>query len=590
MKNMKKLLALLLAICSVVCLLAACGGGESTDKPQGEQPAVTPGGNENPDATTPGGNENPGTADGPKYGGHLNARSAGRPTGLDPLKQTGAWKYQWTTAVFEPFLSRDAENNIVPGVCDFVMETYNDEDGTLHHELWVWPREGYIFSHDYGQVDMDDIEASFARGLNQYANIKKYVKPNIVVSERIPATDAVKAKDASVEEVFHIDFKYHEKNLYYFATYRTWWPVMPKEICEKYATSYIIAEKEDAVGTGPYIFSDFQDSIQVTLEKRKDYTPVDNSMYTGFATTKYGYMDSMTFWYNSTDASAALAVLSGDYDCTEVIPVDYSAMAADAGIVLTTLPSDQRTWIYFNTMGTNNLCAKYPSLRKAIMAAIDYPKFLDVICDSSQILEGDNIMLDPLYDTTHLWKEADYYGEFDQAVVDKYIAMAESEGYAGEPIQLVYHNGRTDIPTLLCDALENAGINYQLTTMETTTYNAFVGDPSNNWDCYYAWGVTASTPGLLQDSIVENNYKSERKDQIREEMYKLDPRSDEYVALWEEWSKLWVEECQMGYLSAIDWWWWHPATLHINDDAENGNTGRFMFNAYWDDPENHPKK
>ena len=79
--------------------------------------------------------------------------------------------------------------------------------------------------------------------------------------------------------------------------------------------------------------------------------------------------------------------------------------------------------------------------------------------------------------------------------------------------------------------------------------------------------------------------------EIREElMPTLDCTSQEYLDLWDEWTDIWVEECQLGYMGAIDWWWWHPATLNINDDAENGNTGRYMFNAYWDDPENHPKK
>ena len=196
-------------------------------------------------------------------------------------------------------------------------------------------------------------------------------------------------------------------------------------------------------------------------------------------------------------------------------------------------------------------------------------------------------MLDPLYDTTQKWKDADYYGEFDQAIVDKYIEMAKAEGYGGEPLQLVYHTGRTDIPTMLCDAMDNAGINYQLTTMEATNYNSFIGDPSNNWDLYYSWGVTATTPALLQDAVAENNYKSAEKDAIREQMWKLDPTSQEYLDLWNQWSDLWVEECQVGYLSAIDWWWWHPATLHINDDAEHGNLGRYMYNAFWEDPANH---
>ena len=548
MKRTMKVFALLMTVAILVSALAGCGasGNQQVDW----------------DGT-------------PQYGGHLNVRSAGRPTGVDPLKQTGAWKYQWTTAVYEPFLSRDAENNIRPCVCDFELS----EDQL---DLKVWPREGYTFSGGYGAVEMDDIVASWERGLAKYSNINKYVKP-YVKSAEVETIDG--------KEVFHIQFtEYSSKCLYYFATYRTWWPVMPKEICEKYANSYIIDELEDAVGTGPYVITNFKDSVEVTIAKRDDYEPVmANSEYTGFAGTKYGYMDSMTFHYNTTDASAAMAVLSGDYDVTEVIPTEYKKLAEDAGITLTVLPSDQRTWIFFNTYGSG-LTAKYPSLRKAIMAAIDYEKILDVITDSAHIMDKDNILLDPMYDTTYKWKEADYYGEYNQEVVDKYMAMAEAEGYDGEPIQLVYHTGRTDIPTMLSDALETAGINYQLTTMENTTYTSFVGDPSNNWDLYFTWQVTATSPALLQDAVAETNYKSEKKDEIRNKMYNLDPTSQEYLDLWNEWSDLWVEECQVGYLSAIDWWWWHPTTLHINDDGEKGNMGRYMYNAFWEDPVNHPAK
>ena len=548
MKTLKRALFLVLAVVMIASCLAACGNTAQSNY----------------------------TWDGtPQYGGHLNARSTARPTGIDPLKQTGAWKYQWTTAVYEPFLTRDAQNNIQPCVCDFELS----EDLL---DLKVWPREGYVFSGDYGAVEMDDIVASWERGLAKYANITKYVKP-YVKSAEVETIDG--------KEVFHIQFsEYSSKCLYYFATYRTWWPVMPKEICEKYATSYIINELEDAVGTGPYVISEFQDSVQVTLTKREDYTPVDNSGKTGFAGTKYGYLDSFTVHYNPTDASVAMAVLAGDYDVTEVIPTEYAALAEEAGLALTVLPSDQRTWIVFNTQGTNNLTAKYPSLRKAVMAAIDYNTFLDVITDSAHIMDNDNILLDPLYDTTQKWKDADYYGEFDQTVVDKYIAAAEAEGYGGEPLQLVYHSGRTDIPTMLCDAMDNAGINYQLTTMETTTYNSFVGDPSNNWDLIFSWQVTATTPALLQDAVAENNYKSAEKDAIREQMWKLSPTSQEYLDLWNQWSDMWVEECQIGYMSAIDWWWWHPKTLHINDDGENGNMGRYLYNAFWEDPANHPRK
>lgn len=589
MKTLKRALFLLMAVVMLASTLAACNPSAAVKEATG--------GNYTWDGT-------------PQYGGHLNARSTARPTGIDPLKQTGAWKYQWTTCVYEPFLTRDPENNIQPSVCNYVMIDYTDESGQLHNELWVWPREGYTFSFDYGQVEMDDIVASWNRGLTQYANIKKYVKPNVALAEVQPVTDQpaeiqeqIKAAAAAdpagdgkmnVTEVFHIDFKYHEKNLYYFAAWRTWWPVMPKEICEKYATSYIINQLEDGVGTGPYVFSDFKDSTYVTISRRKDYVPViQDESQKGMSATKYGYLDTMTFWYNGTDASAANAVLSGQYDCTEVIPAEYANQAASSGIVLTKLHSDQRTWIYFNTMGTNNVVAKYPSLRKAVMAAIDYDSYLEFVTDDSQIMEGDNIMLNELYDVTYKFKEADYYGDYNQEVVDKYMAMAREEGYKGEPLQIPHHTGRTDIPTMTAATMEQAGINYELVPNENSVHTAFIGDPSNNWDFYYSWGVTYHTPGTMADSLVKNNFKSDRVLEIREVlMPQLDPTSDEYLALWDEWTDIWVEECQLGYLSAIDWWWWHPATLHINDGGDDPNDmceQRSFYNTYWEDPQNHQK-
>ena len=590
MKTLKRALFLVLAVVMIASCLAACGNTAQSNY----------------------------TWDGtPQYGGHLNARSTARPTGIDPLKQTGAWKYQWTTAVYEPFLTRDPNYEIKSAVCNFVMQDYRETptdarpDGQLHNELWVWPREGYTFSHGYGQVEMDDIVASWNRGLTQYANIKKYVKPNIVTAEVVAVADLPEDIQAQIKEtaaadtagngqqqvteVFHIDFKYHEKNLYYFATYRTWWPVMPKEICEKYATSYIINQLEDGVGTGPYEFSEFKDSTYITVKKRADYVPViQPEDHIGQAATKYGYMDTITCWYNGTDASAASAVLAGQYDCTEVIPYEYAAQAEANGIVLTKLHSDQRTWIYFNTMGTNNVVAKYPSLRKAVMAAIDYPSYLEYVTDDSQILEGDNIMLNKHFDLTYKFKEADYYGAYNQEVVDKYMALAREEGYKGEPLQIPHHTGRTDIPTMTAATMERAGINYELVPNESAAHSAFIGDPSNNWDFYFSWGVTYHTPGTMADSLVKTNYKSERVLEIREELMPyLDVYSDEYFALWEEWVDIWVEECQIGYLSAIDWWWWHPASLHINDGGDDPNQmtdSRFFYNSYWEDPQNHPKK
>lgn len=557
MKRFKKALTLLLAAAMVLCSLAACSPQSTID------------------AAKSGGAAWDGT---PQYGGHLNVRMLSLKM-LDPTKNASTWRYMYTTAIYEPFLTRDAQNNIQPAVCDFVLS----EDQT---DLKLWPREGYTFSRGYGPVEMDDIVASFDRATVLHANTKKYLLPNVISAE-------VEMDPELGHEVFHIKFNYNEKNMYLLATAKPWAPVMPKEICEKYEGEYIDDQIEDVVGTGPYIVTDFKSGVYCTIVKRDDYVPVEaDKDKTGLARTKYGYMDSITFLEYTDDAAAANAVLSGQLDMTEVVPKDYADLAAQSGVKLTKLVSDQRVWIRFNCVGENNLVAKYPSLRKAIMAAIDYETYAGYITDYSLVMEGDTIMFgDDGYDkATSKFKEADYYGAYNQAVVDKYMAQAREEGYNGEKIQVPVQSHRTDIATLTEAQLKQAGIPYEMVSLESATYDDFVGEVDNNWDFNFQWAQVYATPTGLTDAQVLTYWEHERINELRSELYTVLPGSDEALAIWDEMTDIWVEECLSGYIGAIDWWWWHPETLHINDggdDPNDGNTLRFVYNCYWEDPQNH---
>ena len=547
MKATKRILAMLLALIMLCSVMAACGKKPVAD----------------------------GTWDGtPQFGGHLNVRTSGLKM-LDPMKNASTWRYLYTTAVYEPFLTRDSQYNIQPCVCGYEL----NEDQTV---LKLWPREGYTFGRGYGQVEMDDIVASWNRG-TMYSSVKNNVFPNIIKQE-------VVMDEALGHEVFQVEFKYNERNMYYLASIKTWWPVMPKEICEKYEGEYIDDQIEDVVGTGPYIVIDFKSGDYCTIQKRDDYVPFDQGDLTGMAATKVGYMNTISFIQYDNDAAACNALMAGQLDMTEVVPAEYAEAATANGIALTKMVSDQRTWIRFNTMGTDNLVAKYPSLRKAIMAAIDYETYGGYITDDSLVMDGENIMLYDIYDVTDKFKGADYYGAYNQEIVDKYMAQAYAEGYNGEKLQVPYNTNRTDIITMTGATLERAGIPYEPVPLESAAYSEFTGDPVNNWDFLFTWINTYPTPGSMPDSMVKTHFKSDRVQEIRAEMLTLLPDSEEYLALWDEWTDIWVEECQLGYIGAIDWWWWHPATLHVNDggdDPNDGNYMRFVYNCYWEDPENH---
>ncbi|MEA4912543.1 MAG: ABC transporter substrate-binding protein [Oscillospiraceae bacterium] len=491
----------------------------------------------------------------------MNIRTAVYPRQLDPLREIGTWRYLWTTCVYENALTRDANNNIVPAVCDFELS----EDQL---ELKLWVRDNVLF-HNGDAVDIYDVEASIKRALAMYSSIKTFVAPYV---------ESIKV-DGDVLTITFTEFK--AKCLYYLAGYQTWTAIMPKEICEKYADDYITDQIEDAIGTGPYKWAAYTANEFCTIERFDDYVPFEND-YTGIAKTKRAYLDSITFTYVSADDAAALAALSGDLDMTEVMPTDYMELAEQSGLTKVSLNSDNGLAMIFNTKGTSNVCAKYPDLRKAIMAAIDYEAFLEIVTDSSHIMNA-NPALDPIYDTD-IFNSADYYGDADMEVVNKYLDDAKAAGYNDEPVQLVLSNSRTDIANLLTSYLDDAGINYILTMKEEASASEFYGDPANNWDFYFTWPAFAFIPTNLSASLTTNNYENPAKDALMAEMETLSPTSEEYIAKWYELAQMMVDDCATAYMGRIYWFWFQPAEFHTNDED---SLIRYFFNAYWDDPENH---
>ncbi|MBQ7246950.1 MAG: hypothetical protein IJS22_02530 [Lachnospiraceae bacterium] len=558
MKKITKLVAMLLAMVMAVGMLSACGGsgdpgtsaagGDQTTEAGSEQ-------NESQEATQGGA-----TGEGPQYGGHLDVRVASTIQGIDPLKQTGAWRYIYETCVFQNPLTRDAENKIAPGVCDYELS-----DDMLTLTMWVV--DGKTFSNG-NPVTIQDVEASINRAFKLYSNIAKKVVPNV---------ESVTVDGDRLTVKFN---KYSNACLKYFAAYQTWMAVMPKEICEKYNDKYIIDQCEDAIGTGPYYFSDFRDNVQVTITKHDNYTPVETDR-SGLAGTQYGYLDSITFWFNNSDESTALALLSGEYDVCEVIPAEYEPMAYAQGLKAEVLKSNSTTFCIFNTKGSN-LCAKYPALRKAIMAAIDYEDFLGVVTDNQQLMNSNLLLRDEFENGK--FTAADYYGPANQEVVDKYMAEAKAQGYDDQPIQFVFNSRTNTIATLMGDYLDKAGINYQISAMEANAFQTFVNDDGNNWDYYFTWLNTGFYPSDMDTAITEKHYGNTEKDKLMEQMLMVDYDDPQYLEMWDSLSDMFVEDCAFGFMSRINWFWWGPETFHANDDDSYQRT---MVNAYWEDPQNH---
>ena len=498
-----------------------------------------------------------------RYGGHANIRITGI-SGLDPLTQTGYNNYQWTTMVYENALTRDNENNIQPGVCNFSL---SEDELTL--VLWV--RDGVRF-HNGDTVDIYDVEASLHRAFKRYGSIKNKVTPYLKSM----------SVDESGEKITLQFTQWREDTLYYLASYRTWCPIMPKEICLKYTDKNLSTDIADCIGTGPYSITDYKRHSYITVTRFADYTTLENGL-TGFAGPKYAYLDSVTFWNVSTDKTACEGLISGKYDVTDCMLSTMEGAMEQNNITSTDRNTNAGWYMIFNPYGSSSVCNRYPSLRKAVMAAIDTEALLSELT-SGQYIAATTPVLDSNYNTD-IFSNADYMGCTNSQLIQQYAEQARKEGWNGtDPVIIVPFDHNDDATSQLEIYLKDAGI--PVTIVEESNPNlTWRKKADSKWDVYFYNAAFSTTPSLTQDVIAKTYWQNDRKDEILEQMKSIRPEDAQYQQLWLELAQLWVDDCAVPFLGFETGTIYHKNTLHNNEDE--GSYQRYWFNAYWDDPENH---
>lgn len=533
---MKKLLALVLVVVMMLSL-AACGGGSGT--------------------ASSGSGANVPVEE--RYGGHLNVPLA-KVTSLDPAKATGTWNYVWTRLIYEAPLTRDADGNICPNVCNFELS-----DDRLTLTLWV--REGLKF-HDGSYVEIDDVIASVQRAV--HSSPRKYVRDYI---ESVTKND-----DGSATFKFK---EYNEKTMYYIAFVNPMIGVMPKEICEKYTyeNGNSIKDVEDAIGTGPYKVVALEPSVQLDLVRFEDYIPVPEG-HTGSAAPKLAYMDSITVKAPAESNTIAMGLANGKIDLAEAVTEDLRPQVYAAGVTSFIKPFNTSITVNFNTIGSNNATANNPNLRKAIIAAIDIPELVMFAHPDGTYTLGGGPVIDPIY-ADEDFDTADYMGEDKKEIVEKYLAAAN---YNGEVIEMAC-GGNLTFATLIEAYLKEYDINIKINALEQAAYNDYVANHDNPWDLKVGYVTLGNSPTLMSDTLINADYQGAEKNALLAEMNSLFAGSDEYMAKWDELVDVLVDDCAVVVFaqSGLNWF----VAPGLNFDYEGRDV--CLWNAYWTDPENHLK-
>ena len=338
----------------------------------------------------------------------------------------------------------------------------------------------------------------------------------------------------------------------------------------------------DCIGTGPYSITDYKRHSFITVTRFDDYTTWENGM-SGTAGPKYAYLDSVTFWNVSAAKTAYEGLFTGKYDVTDcMLPILESALDSK-NITSTERDTNSGWYMIFNPYGRKSVCNRYPSLRKAVMAAISTEELLSELTSGCYQLSSTPI-LDKKYDT-EIFHNADYMGPTNTQLVQSYAEQARKEGWNGtDPVIIVPFDKNENAARMVESFLSDAGI--PVSFVEESNPNLkWRKNADSQWDVYFYNAAFSISPSQTQDVITKTYWQNERKDAILEEMRSLKEEDPKYYQLWLEFAQLWVDDCYVPFLGFESGTLYHKETFHNNDDE--GSLQRYWYNAYWEDPENH---
>lgn len=542
MKNLKRLMAVILCLVMLVGTLAGCADNGGNDISQ------------------------TGNTDTPKYGGVMNLVYGTKEDHMDiNAPGASAGTMQWARYVYESALATGADGKLYPLVCEYEMaEDYS------WFKLWV--REGVTF-HDGTEVTIEDVIASYAR------NTKRDLKAH-VVSEDV--TDGVWTQ--------YFDDAGCVETIYWYGYYDASYGVMPKWICEKFDVSEgnIILDAEYVIGTGCYkiIPDEYVNQEIVPLERYEGYcaytgTTDDN----GNAAARHAYLDRINIIMNTDGNNTLMHFLNSEYDVifvsidtfeSSLEPLGYKMYADETGHTL----SDTANLIFNLHENSPSIVKDDVYLRKAILAAIDMEEVAYAEYSSWYLSQHTPVAIDG-YDYT-IFQEADFCGEDNIELAKEYLAKSN---YNGETL-VIRRPSTAGAAMVLAIAqnLEDAGIHVEIEPIEVAAYVTNYRDGQSGWDMYVLFGQT--TVNTIQNMPV-NNYvcwtSNEEATALREKMFSYMTGTEESIELWNQYAELLVEEVPVWWLcrSKGDRAVQQP-TLHPNYIGYQN-----YRNAYWEDPENH---
>lgn len=259
--------------------------------------------------------------------------------------------------------------------------------------------------------------------------------------------------------------------------------IIPKEIAA--AAGDGVLKSEQLIGTGPFMFEDWQQGVAITLKANPDYAPVDGKPM-GLAGHHEARAAKIVI-KPVLDESARLSGLqTGEFNYAEALPTDqYDAIKKDSNLKLA-LRNVGAVTAFLNSQSTGP--TGNPAIRRALMVALD----MDEVGAAQGPSDLWNLSPSLPASTTRLASEA---GTENWNAKDPGRARQEAQaaGYKGETLTVITTSSPNTyrFAVVLQEQLQKAGFKVKLATMETAAMQERRAQPSG-WDIALGQANTTS--------------------------------------------------------------------------------------------------
>jgi peptide/nickel transport system substrate-binding protein len=289
------------------------------------------------------GNRSPALAEAPQYGGELNVALDNDAKSLDPIYQVNFSERGPEYLIFNTLFGLTSDFSIIPELA----ESWSLSDNGL--VLTMSLRKGVKF-HDGTDFDAEAVKWNLERRLTDAKSASKSLLTPVIASVEVVDTSTVK-----------INLKTPSPSLLGMLAQREGFMISPtaaKKLGDRFGV--------EPVGTGPFIFKEWQQGNKITVEKNPAYWEKGKP-----------YLDRVTFHLMGNPVIGVPRMLSGELDMVPYLtPNDARSLEGKPQIKLFKSPGSR--WVSLHIVTTSPPFTDV-RVRQAIAYALDRQRIVDIV-------------------------------------------------------------------------------------------------------------------------------------------------------------------------------------------------------------------